>query len=82
MTLTNARLIQDAALSLTRRGFLPFARIDVYRAIWRVHGDRQRGSLDPTFQGMVVNAPGGPTSACGTPLRRVSPGRYVIDPSA
>lgn len=78
MTQTNAELIRDAAQSLTARGVTPFARIQVYEEIWRSHPDRQRGSLDPTFQGMIINAPGGPASTLGTPIRRVDRGLYVL----
>jgi hypothetical protein len=34
---------------------------------WQPRRDHDRPSLDPTFQGMIKNAPGGPPSACGTP---------------
>ena len=74
--MTNAELILGAARSLAVRNGGTFSRIDVYREIWKRHPERQRGSLDPTFQGLICNAPGGPASALGTPLRRVAPGRY------
>lgn len=74
----NWRLIIAATRDLTAHGRSPFSRIDVYRRLWRQHPERQRASLDPTFQGLVRNAPGGPASACGTPLRRVAPGQYEL----
>lgn len=79
---TNWQLINEATRDLTGRGCTPFTRIQVYEEIWRRHPDRQRGSLDPTFQGMVANASGGPTSAGGTPLRRVERGLYVRSAAA
>lgn len=81
MTQTNAELIRSAAQSLTARGVTPFSRIDVYKEIWKADPDRQRGSLDPNFQGLITNAPGGPASALGTPLRRVERGLYVLRPT-
>ncbi len=75
---TNPELLLDAARTLAARGLTPFSRIDVYRELWKTHPDRGRGSLDPTFQGMISNAPGGPSSACGTPFRRVARGSYQL----
>lgn len=80
----NWRLILAAAQALTAAGHVPFTRIDVYRWIWSRHpqADHDRPTLDPTFQGMIKNAPGGPPSAGGTPLRRVARGRYVLGDEA
>jgi len=47
-----------------------------------VAGRRTRPSLDPVFQGMIRNAPGGPASAAGTPLVRMGHGRYVLADAA
>ncbi len=77
-TATNWQLILGAARDLSARGQTSFTRVEVYRELWRGHPDRQRGSLDPTFQGMIANAPGGPASSCGTPFRRVARGCYVL----
>jgi len=76
----NWRLIVAAARALTAAGQTPFSRIAVYQWIWSRHlpADHDRPTLDPTFQGMVENAPGGPRSAGGTPLRRVARGLYVL----
>lgn len=76
----NWRLIVAAARALTAAGQAPFSRIAVYQWIWSRHAraDHDRPTLDPTFQGMVGNAPGGPQSAGGTPLRRVARGLYVL----
>jgi hypothetical protein len=76
----NWELILQAARALTAAGQTPFTRQSVYEWIWRRHPrvDHDRPSLDPTFQGMVKNAPGGPASACGTPLVRVGHGRYEL----
>lgn len=76
----NWKLIDEASRHLTTVGRTPFSRMDVYRLIWRDHPERQRPSLDPTFQGMVSNASGGPASAGGTPLRRVERGLYERHP--
>src|SRR5258708_4732378 len=76
----NWRLILGAARALTAAGQSPFTRISVYEGIWRRYprGEHDRPSLDPTFQGMIRNAPGGPASSAGTPLARVSRGQYVL----
>jgi hypothetical protein len=80
----NWRLVLAAARALTAVGRSPFTRIDVYQWIWSRHlqADHDRPTLDPTFQGMIKNAPGGPPSAGGTPLRRVARGRYVLGDEA
>src|SRR5438067_823320 len=80
----NWRLILEATRSLTAAGRSPFGRIEVYEWIWErfPRADHDRGSLDPIFQGMIANAPGGPTGAGGTPLRRVNPGQYVLSAAA
>jgi hypothetical protein len=78
--LTNSALILAAARALTAAGHSEFSRIDVYDWIWERYprSEHERSSLDPTFQGMVRNAPGGPPSALGQPLERVDRGRYVL----
>lgn len=60
--LPNWKLIDDATRDLEARGVSPFSRVQVYKELWRKHPDRQRPSLDPTFQGMVESAAGGPPS--------------------
>jgi hypothetical protein len=77
----NWRLILAAARALTNTGQAPFTRMGAYEWIWRRYPrrDHDRPSLDPTFQGMIKNAPGGPPSACGTPLRRIGHGLYLLD---
>jgi hypothetical protein len=76
----NWRLILEAARALTAAGQSPFTRVSVYEWIWRRYprSVHDRPSLDPVFQGMVGNAPGGPASAAGTPLARVGRGEYVL----
>ena len=78
--LENWRLILLAAQALTDTGQTPFTRISVYEWIWRRYPryEHDRPSLDPTFQGMVRNAAGGPPCAGGTPLIRVDRGRYIL----
>jgi hypothetical protein len=80
----NWRLILEAAGALTAAGQSPFTRVSVYEWIWRRYPRSARGrpSLDPVFQGMVRNAPGGPTSSAGTPLARVGRGEYVLADAA
>ena len=76
----NWRLILDAAQALTAVGQTPFTRISIYEWIWQRYprSSHDRPSLDPTFQGMVSNATGGPRSLAGTPLIRVDRGQYVL----
>jgi len=76
----NWRLISEAARALTAAGQSPFTRVSVYEWIWRRYprSAHDRPSLDPVFQGMVRNAPGGPSSSAGTPLARVGRGEYVL----
>jgi hypothetical protein len=76
----NWRLIADAAQALTAAGQAPFTRASVYEWIWRRYPrvEHDRPSLDPTFQGMVGNAAGGPPSPCGTPLHHTGHGRYIL----
>jgi hypothetical protein len=76
----NWRLILEAARALTAAGQSPFTRVRVYEWIWRRYprSVRDRPSLDPVFQGMVRNAPGGPASSAGTPLARIGRGEYVL----
>jgi hypothetical protein len=76
----NWRLIRDAARALTAAGQSPFTRQTAYEWIWRRYprAEHDRPSLDPTFQGMVRNATGGPPSAGGQPLVRVDRGLYVL----
>ena len=76
----NWSLILQAVRALSAAGQTPFSRQTVYQWIWRSHprDTHDRNSLDPTFQGMVKNAHGGPPSACGTPFLRVGHGQYVL----
>ena len=76
----NWRLILEAAWALTAAGQSPFTRVSVYEWIWRRYprSVHDRPSLDPVFQGMVRNAPGGTVGAAGTPLVRVGRGEYVL----
>lgn len=80
----NWRLILEAARALTTAGQSPFTRIGVYEWIWRRYprSVHDRPSLDPVFQGMVRNAPGGPTGSAGTPLTRTGRGEYVLADAA
>jgi hypothetical protein len=76
----NWRLILKAARALTAAGQSPFTRVSVYEWIWRRYprSEHDWPSLDPVFQGMIRNAPGGPVSSAGTPLVRIGRGEYVL----
>jgi hypothetical protein len=76
----NWKLILEAARALKAAGQTPFTRISIYEWIWRRYPREQhdRPSLDPTFQGMIKNATGGPPSAAGTPLVKVDRGQYEL----
>ena len=76
----NWRLILQAARALTAAGQTPFTRISVYEWIWRRYpqSSHDRPSLDPTFQGMVRGATGGPKSLAGTPLLKTDRGLYIL----
>ncbi len=80
----NWRLILEAARALTAAGQAPFTRISVYEWIWRRYpqASHDRPSLDPTFQGMIRDAPGGPKSLAGTPLLKIEHGRFVLAETA
>src|SRR5690348_14227415 len=80
----NWRLILKAARALTAAGQSPFTRVSVYEWIWRRYprSEHDRPSLDPVFQGMIRNAPGGPVSSAGTPLVRIGRGEYVLASAA
>ena len=80
----NWRLILAATRALTAAGQTPFTRKGVYEWIWERHpsSEHGRGSLDPTLQGMIRNAPtGAPSSRGGRPLLRVGRGLYILDDS-
>jgi hypothetical protein len=76
----NWRLILEAARALTAAGQAPFTRISVYEWIWRRYprSSHDRPSLDPTFQGMIRGATGGPKSLAGTPLLKIDRGQFVL----
>ena len=71
-------LLLDAAHQLTRAGRSPFSLDSLIRHVRRVDPARERPSLSPIVQGMTVNAPGGPVSACGEVFRRVDRGMYEL----
>ncbi|WP_442877525.1 DUF7669 domain-containing protein [Dactylosporangium sp. AC04546] len=55
-----------------------FSRSEVIDGVRCIDQGRQPGSLGPLIQGMTRDATGGPPSPCGTPLARVSHGRYRL----
>lgn len=74
-------LVLDAIHDLsTRLG--RFGLDDIVREVQRLDPERGRGTIQPTVQGMTINAGTGPPSPCGKPLRRVGHGVYELDGSA
>ena len=71
-------LLVESAEALTGAGRAPFSRDDLIRYVHRTHPDVKPSSLHPVIQGLTANAPGGPRSACGTPLWRVDRNQYVL----
>jgi hypothetical protein len=65
--------ILSAAAALERRGVRPWSLQELIEEIQSTDPSRGRGTISPTLQGMTVNAPGGPPSGCGTPIKRGSP---------
>ncbi len=72
------RLVLLVAEGLTAAGRSPFALAELVQEVQALDARRQRSSISPIVQGMTVNAPGGPKSACGEVLYRVSRGRYEL----
>jgi hypothetical protein len=71
------KLVLDAVHDLsTRLG--TFRLDDIVREVQKADPERAKGSIQPTVQGMTVNAGTGPPSPCGKPLRRVSHGVYEL----
>lgn len=76
------RLILDSADELSRTGGSPFTLDTIIKHVQRRDPARNRDSIAPIIQGMTINAPGGPRSACGERLRRVDRGLYeLLDPA-
>lgn len=74
-------LVLEAAEALSATGDGRFTRAALLAEVRRRDPNRRDESVGPVIQGMTVNAPGGPTSPCGTPLRRVAHGVYeLVDP--
>ena len=71
-------LVLDAAAALEARGCRPWSLQQLVDEVQRRDPQRGRGTISPTLQGMTQNAPGGPASACGTPIRRVGRSAYVL----
>jgi hypothetical protein len=71
--------ILAAAGALERRGVRPWSLQELINEIQRTYPSRGRGTISPTLQGMTVNAPGGPPSVCGTPIRRLGRSSYVLE---
>ena len=75
------RLVLAAAQALGAAG-ASFTREALIRQVQRADPGRDPGSIGPVIQGMTVNATGGPSSECGTPLRRLGRGLYCLEDSA
>jgi hypothetical protein len=71
------RLVLSAAERLNAsRG--EFRLQDLVVEVQRMDPDRGRGTIQPTVQGMTLNAGTGPPSPCGKPLLRVGHGLYRL----
>jgi len=71
-------LVLEAAAALSAAGGGRFTRAALLAEVRRRDPSRRDESVGPVIQGITVNAPGGPTSPCGTPLRRVAHGVYEL----
>jgi hypothetical protein len=76
------QLALEAARALTTRGMVEFSRASLLDEVRRLDPARRPESVGPIIQGMIVNAPGGVASSCGSPLRRVGHGVYRLVESA
>ena len=72
-------LVEEAAKRLSTRGDGAFRLIEIIEYVQTIDPSRDRTSIQPTVQGMTVNAGKGPPSPCGKILRRVHHGLYVLD---
>ena len=72
------RLVLQAAETLTSRGATPFELQVLVKEVQELDPLRSRESIQPTIQGMTVNATGGTPSKAGTPLERRGRGLYVL----
>ena len=77
--MTTWEVVLQAAAALERRGIRLWSLRQLIEEIQNLDPQRGRGTISPVLQGMTSNAPGGPGSACGTPIRRVGRSAYVID---
>jgi hypothetical protein len=59
-----------------------FSRASLLDEVRRLDPARRPESVGPIIQGMIVNAPGGVASSCGSSLRRVGRGVYRLVESA
>ncbi len=71
-------LVQEGAERLTTRDQTPFSLQELVREVHSVDPDRSYSTIQPTVQGMTVNAGTGPPSRAGKPLERVGHGLYVL----
>jgi hypothetical protein len=71
------KLVLDAAEHLSV-SMGEFRLQDLVAEVQRVDPARGRGTIQPTVQGMTINAGTGPPSPCGKPLRRTSHGWYAL----
>lgn len=69
-------LVMDSASALTSRGTSPFRLGTLIAEVQKLDPGRDRTTIQPTVQGMTVNAGKGPSSAAGQPFERVGHGLY------
>lgn len=72
------QLILTAARQLAYRK-PTFSRAELMTQVQRFDPTRRPASLGPIIQGMTRDTTGGPPSPCGTPLIRLSHGRYTLE---
>jgi hypothetical protein len=71
------QLALDAATGLAADSG-EFRLQDLVAEVQQIDPARGRGTIQPTVQGMTINARTRPPSPCGKPLRRISHGWYAL----
>jgi uncharacterized HhH-GPD family protein len=75
----NWRLIEIAAIALTKKSIVPFTRKQLIYSVQAEYPDRLASSLNPMIQAITVNLKGGaPGGTNKNILRSVSRGKFVL----
>ena len=77
-SMTTWRLVLIAVTELLHSGSEEFTLHEVVTTVQRKDPARDRTTIQPTVQGMTVNAGTGPPSPCGKPLERIRHGVYAV----